>query len=290
MHTFRGKAINRKVRDRLEQFFITTNTGDNWKSMFRSYGNADEQEKASILQKVRMDYRLAKIEDRNALADVQDPDLFDVMTDKLSYASDRERFWGLLILGKSRYSKAKEYIRNGYNNMQEGNKGYFPYMLASYLSNGTPDLQELCSYYFLNDFLSNENLYAPMFKHVISYKKVTQEFQNCLENVIMQCKEDQNQSERLLIRVKEMFGAGVSNANAYPVKAMDSFLKDMLEKGFSENNIRILNSILAILDKMTIDMTKGRYEDMLLMFVKKMDENSIQLKQARDILRRVHGR
>lgn len=289
---FRERAMKSWIRERLERIFGEGEKEEaKWNSMFCSFRGADEEEKTSILQKVRMDFRVSSQEDMGALAVIQDQEILDVVAEKLELAGEKDRAWGIFTLGKNKHPKVAEYVRKKCEETQE-HKEHFSYMLSAYISSGKPDIEHLCSYYFTGEYLANENIYGSMLKAAVSNKKASQEFRSCVERLVVRNKEKDEDSLRLLSRLKWVFGYGNSNAfpYLYPVEAMNGFLEAMLEKGLQEKNYAVLDSIVAILDKTMMNTTKSRYEDILLKITGATDKNSSQFKQAREILRRVYGR
>lgn len=291
VNKFCEKAMKKWLRERLDLLFGQGEERTSWKSLFWSFKRADKEAQEDILQRVRMDFRVNRKEDMEALANIQDREILDVMMDKLEMAAERDRGWGIVLLGKNEYAETKEYIKEKYGEMKD-DRECFPYMMASFLASGTPELEQLCDYYFLTDNLANENLYGSLLKNVASNKKTSKTFQACLGGLTVQTREDPAASARLLSRVRGIFGNGVSNANRYlyPIEELSAFLDRMLENSLNEKNYVALNDIIAILDKTVMDVIRDRYERMLIRIINETDENSGQFKQAREILRRMNGR
>ncbi|RKJ21506.1 hypothetical protein D7X48_03655 [bacterium D16-50] len=291
LNKFRERAMKKWLRERLEKIFGQGEERTGWDSLFWSFKRADEEKRGAILQKVRMDFRVNKKEDMEALANIQDREILEVVMDKLEMAAERDRGWGILTLGKNNYAETKEYIKERYGEKKD-DRECFVYMLASFLASGTPDLEQLCNYYFLTDNLANENLYGSLLKNVASSKKLSKVFQTCLGGLMAQDVQDPESASRLLSRLKGIFGNENSNAYRYlyPVEEMSSFLDRMLEGSLNDRNYVIMNDIIAILDKTAMDVIRDQYERMLIRIINETDEKSSQFKQAREILRRMNGR
>lgn len=287
--TYMGKqSYKKRTRDAMDDLFPRVGGKDkvDWAKEAASYTKKTNSEKEKILQQFRFEFNLRNFENRDIIQDIFEPDFLDVIIKKSEKASANDQNWTYIMLAKNRTDLAHSYVRKKYK--EKENKGIknISLMSACYIADGKPTLKEIVDIFFISTSLP-DTASVPIIKHAVSCKKSQGEFQDLIIDLIASRKSIQEKND-ILTRLSLFYGTGQINISLYPVREMDAFLNEMLEKSLKSHDMASVNKILTVLSKVSDDLTKSRYEKMLVSICNGVNKNTNQFRLAKEILTRFH--